>query len=156
MLGADILDGFKRAGIPRNYHADEPIVLANEPSTGMYLILKGEARVLRRSLDGEQIEVATLGPGQTMGEISLLLTQPHSATVIAKTDMETLLLTNNRLGELKREDPDLALKLYEILAYSLSNYIMLVNGQLDASRKKVLLLEKQLKDAMVTQSYFKY
>lgn len=154
MLGADILDGFKKAGIPRNYRIGEPVVLANEPSTGMYLILKGEVKILRRTADGEQIEVATLGPGQTMGEISLLLHQPHSATVIAKTDLETLLLTNTRLLELKREDPELALKLYEILAFSLSNYIMLVNGQLDSARRTITQLEKRLQETSLTENYF--
>ena len=84
MLGADIFEGFKKAGIPRHYHADEPIVLENEPTTGMYLILKGEVRVLRRTPAGEQIEVATMGAGQTMGEVSLELQQreqQHSSQV---------------------------------------------------------------------------
>jgi CRP-like cAMP-binding protein len=155
MLSADIVDGFKQAGIPRSYAAGEPLVLFDEPSTGMYFILKGEAKVYRRDLEGQQIEVATLGPNQTMGEISLLLGQPHSATVVAASEMECLLLTRNRLNELKSEDPILALKLYEILSFSLSRYVMFTNQQLDQARKRIHRLEKQL-DEQETSSTFSY
>ncbi|MFP4324077.1 MAG: Crp/Fnr family transcriptional regulator [Anaerolineales bacterium] len=155
MLSTDIVDGFKRAGIPRNYAAGEPLVLVNEPSTGMYLILEGTAKVYRRDLEGQQIEVATLGPSQTMGEISLLLGQPHSATVVAETEMDCLLLTRNRLEELKLEDPELALKLYEILSYSLSRYVMFTNQQLDQARKHIHRLEQRLTEQDPTSfSYF--
>lgn len=152
MLEADILAGFKRAAIPRTYKAGEPIVLLNEPSTGMYLILRGEAKVQRRDLDGQLIEVATLGQGQTMGEVSLLLGQPHAATVTAKTDIDSLLLTRTRLQELKHEDPELALQLYEVLAFSLSKYLMHTNNQLDQARKRVHQLEKRLSEVEVKDS----
>ena len=61
MLGADIIEGFKKAGIPRLYHADEPIVLENEPSTGMYLILRGDAKVVRRTSTGATEEITSIG-----------------------------------------------------------------------------------------------
>lgn len=154
MIGADIVDGFKKAGIPRNYSAGEPVVLSNEPSTGMYLILQGEATVLRRGNDGQMHEVATMGPGKTMGEISLLLGQPHSATVMAKTDLETLLLTQNRLGELSREDPELALKLYEILAYTLAGLLMDQNRTIDELRRVNSQLSNRLDEESSSYSYF--
>lgn len=154
MLGADIIEGFKKAGIPRSYRAGEAVVLANEPSTGMYLILKGEVKVLRRTPEGEQIEVATMGAGQTMGEVSLLLGQPHSATVIAKTDLETLLLTQNRLAELREDDPELALRLYEILAFTLAGHLMLMNKQIDEARKQIHKLEARLKEEKVDYPYY--
>ena len=153
MLGADIFEGFKKAGIPRHYHADEPIVLENEPTTGMYLILKGEVRVLRRTPAGEQIEVATMGAGQTMGEVSLLLDQPHSATVIAKTDVEASLLTHTRLEDLRRDDPELALRLFEILAFTLAGHLMGMNRQADEHRRRIQQLEQRLKDTTVSSYY---
>jgi thioredoxin reductase (NADPH) len=154
MLSSDIIDGFKKAGIPRNYNADEPVFLSDEPSTGMYLILKGEVKVMRRTPDGAQVEVARMGAGQTMGEISLLLGQPHSATVIAVEDVETLLLTQNRLEELREEEPELALRLFEILAYTLAGHMMDQNRWIDELRRKVSKLEARLQEEVSPYSYF--
>jgi thioredoxin reductase (NADPH) len=154
MLSSDIIDGFKKAGIPRNYNADEPVFLSDEPSTGMYLILKGEVKVMRRTPDGELVEVAHMGAGQTMGEISLLLGQPHSATVIAVNAVETLLLTQNRLEELREEEPELALSLFEILAFTLAGHMMDQNRWIDELRKKVSKLEQRLQEEVSPYSYF--
>ena len=154
MLSSDIIDGFKKAGIPRNYAAGEPVFLADEPSTGMYLILKGEVKVMRRTSDGEQVEVARMGAGQTMGEISLLLGQPHSATVIAVDEVDTLLLTHNRLEELREEEPGLALRLFEILAFTLASHMMDQNRWIDDMRKTIRKLEERLQEEASPYSYF--
>ena len=154
MLNADIVEGFKKAGIPRHYTAGESVFLAGEPTTGMYLILKGEVEVVRRNTLGDMAAVATMGEGQTMGEISLLLGQPHSATVMAKTDVEASLLTRTKLDELHRDDPDLSLMLYEILAYTLAGHLMDMNRYLANANKKVEELEKQLEEHEQTYSYF--
>jgi CRP/FNR family transcriptional regulator, cyclic AMP receptor protein len=154
MLNADLVEGFRKAGIERKYVANEPIVLQNEPSTGMYLLLSGEVKVLRRTPQGTQIEVATMSAGQTMGEISLLLGQPHAATVVAKTDIEASLLTPSRLEELRRDEPDLALHLFEILAYTLAGHVMQMNRQLDEARKQVQKLEEQVNKQTVDFSYY--
>lgn len=155
MLRADVLDGFKKAGIPRNYKAGEAVFLADEPSTGMYLILKGEASVVRRNpATGENIEIALVRPGQTMGEVSLLLNQAHSATVFAKSDLETLLLTHSRLDDLRRDEPELALKLYEILAYTLAGHLMDMNRQLASAKKHIEKLEQKLAEESHGYSYY--
>ena len=154
MLSADIIDGFKRAGIPRNYKAGEPVFLENEPSTGMYLILNGEVEVLRRVGNGDQIRVATVGAGQTMGEISLLLAQPHSATVVAMSEVECSLLTQTRLNDLRREEPDLSLQLFEILAYTLAGHIGDLNRQLDEARQEIQELKANQNAGKSDFSYF--
>lgn len=123
MFESQIVEEFKKAGIPRNYSPNEPVFLANEPSTGMYLIIKGEASVRRRMPTGQVEEMTTMGPGQSMGEVSLLLGIPHSATVVAKSDLETLLLTRSRLDSLRTDDPVLALRIYEILATTLARHL---------------------------------
>ncbi|NJL95236.1 MAG: cyclic nucleotide-binding domain-containing protein [Anaerolineae bacterium] len=154
MLRADVVEGFQKAGIPRRYKAGEPVVLANEPSTGMYLILKGEVRVIIRDAQGQEITVATMHAGQTMGEISLLLDQPHSATVIAQTEVEALLLTQSRLRDLREADPQLAMQLYEILAFTLASHIMDQNRTLAGLRRELDLVQKRLDERKEVFSYF--
>jgi len=119
----DVLEEFKKAGIERQYHDGETIFLDQEPSTGMYLILKGEVSIMKRQADGTNKHITTISTGETLGEVSLLLEKPHTATVVAKTEVEALLLTQSRLRLLKQDDPALALRLYEILATTVARHL---------------------------------
>lgn len=122
MLSSTMIEEFKKAGILRNYYQNETIFLHDEPATGMYVILSGEAQVMKRQ-DMKNIPVATIRTGETMGEVSLLLNKPHTATVIAKSELQAILLTRNRLQELKKDNPELALRIYEALAQTLARHL---------------------------------
>ena len=65
--------------------AGERLVREGEPGREFFLIVAGQAVV---SFDGEP--VATVGPGEFVGELSLFDQGPRSATVTALTPMETL------------------------------------------------------------------
>jgi CRP-like cAMP-binding protein len=60
--------------------------------------------------------VATLGPGQYFGELSLLDRQPRSATVEGATDMTVLVLGKREFSGLLDEVPTLAHKLLSAMA----------------------------------------
>lgn len=65
----------------------ERILRKGFTGTGFYLIIEGEASV---SLDDR--EIATLGKGDFFGEISILLGEPPSSDVIAKSPLRCLVL----------------------------------------------------------------
>lgn len=83
-------------------------VLIKEGDRGreFFLILDGTASVRRGSR-----KVASLGPGQYFGELALLDRGPRSATVIADTDMDLLVLEQRAFGGELQAIPGLALKL---------------------------------------------
>jgi CRP/FNR family transcriptional regulator, cyclic AMP receptor protein len=60
-----------------------------------FIIVEGRATV---SVNGQA--VATLGPGDTVGEMALLDGAPRSATVTANTEIAVLVLTPQTLNEL--------------------------------------------------------
>jgi CRP-like cAMP-binding protein len=64
-------------------------VLMREGSAGreMFFVVDGWAEVCR---DGASL--AAVGPGEVIGELSLLDNEPRSATVVAKTPMRLLVL----------------------------------------------------------------
>ncbi len=123
MLSSTMIEEFKKAGILRQYRENETIFLHDEPATGMYVVLSGEAQVMKRQSNGQNTPVATIRTGETMGEISLLLNKPHTATVIARSELQAILLTRNRLLNLKRDNPELALRIYEALAQTLARHL---------------------------------
>ncbi|MFP4323069.1 MAG: cyclic nucleotide-binding domain-containing protein [Anaerolineales bacterium] len=124
LISAQLIDELKQNGILRKYRDGETVFLHNEPATGMYVILQGNAQVVRRNPQAGTTDVlATVRAGETMGEVSLLLGTPHTATVVARGELETILLTRTRLSELKRENSALALRLYEMLAMTLARHL---------------------------------
>jgi len=58
----------------------------------------------------------TLGKGDLLGEVALFRGGPHSATAVALETVTLLVIPANRLEEMVRANPDLALALIRQLA----------------------------------------
>lgn len=88
-------------------------VLVEEGTVGreFFFILDGSSTVRKGGR-----KVATLGPGNYFGELSLLDRQPRSATVTADTDMTLLVLDQRRFNGLLDDMPTLAHKLLAAMA----------------------------------------
>ena len=86
------------------YEAGRTIVRQGEVGTGFFLIVSGGARVVRA---GETI--ATLGPGQFLGELSLLDQQPRIATVVAEGPTTCLALASWDFEAILASQPGVAL-----------------------------------------------
>lgn len=83
------------------------IVKEGEPGDSMYFILQGELRV-RMNLLGKETILATLGPGDFFGDISLFDHGPRSADVVANMDSVVVKISAQAVDQLSREAPDLA------------------------------------------------
>lgn len=87
------------------------IITEGEDGNTMYVILVGTARVSRGGR-----KLATVGPGDSFGELALLSKGPRTATVVATTDMEAAIITRRQLNGLLEDAPGFARKLLESLA----------------------------------------
>ena len=90
------------------------LVEEGKPGHEFFLIIDGNASVKR----GKR-EIAKLGPGQYFGELALLDRGPRSASVIAKDDMEVLVLGQREFAGVIDEVPTLAHKLLQSMAQRL-------------------------------------
>jgi CRP-like cAMP-binding protein len=107
----DELKSLDRATTRADYAAGH--VLCREGAVGRELIilLEGQAAVER---DGVQITV--LGPGDFIGEMSLLDGGPRSATVTALSPISTLILLPHEFWQVIDDVPQIAHKLLSALA----------------------------------------
>src|ERR1700755_475801 len=67
----------------------------NAPGTSMFVIAKGTVDV---SVAGETSPLAALGPGDIVGEMSLLTGAPRSATITTLGDVEVLEVNKDALA----------------------------------------------------------
>jgi CRP-like cAMP-binding protein len=77
----------------KRFKRSEPLVLAGAKSNMLFVILSGKASVIVTNPAGKELVLATLGVGDCIGEMSLLDNQPHSASVVAETQIDALALS---------------------------------------------------------------
>lgn len=94
-----------------------------------YVIIDGEADVLVDSEGGELV-VAKLGKNDIVGEIAILIDVPRTATVRARTELATLVVTKESFLEMAAESPDVAIEIMRELAQRLVD----TTAQLTAAR----------------------
>lgn len=87
-----------------------------EPGACMFVILHGDMDVLKRSRDGHDSRVATLGPGDWFGEMSIIDVQARSATVLTTSPSHLIRLTAKDLDRLYRRD----LKAYSLIVLNIA------------------------------------
>ncbi len=96
--------------------AGTDLVIEGEPGDALFVILDGEATVLRS--DSDEV-AARVGHGSYFGELAILDGAPRSATVRATTDVKVAVLGIRMFRTLLREVPDLAEQLLVGLAGAL-------------------------------------
>ena len=87
--------------------------LTKEGSSGheFFVIVEGTAEVRRKGR-----KVRTLGPGDFLGEISLVSRKPRTATVTATTPMRALVITEQSFRAVLEEQPAIGVKVLRSLA----------------------------------------
>lgn len=83
------------------------IVKQGDHGDAMYLILEGELRV-RLVAGGRETILATLGPGDFFGDLSLFDQGPRSADVVANVDSTVVKMSAAGFEKLAKEAPDVA------------------------------------------------
>jgi len=68
------------------------VVEQGKTSNALFLILAGRAHVVMTDSKAREVIVATLKAGDYIGEMSLIDSEAHSATVVADTQMDVLVL----------------------------------------------------------------
>lgn len=115
VLSPDELDRVAQEAKIQIYLPGETVFHQGDVGAELYCILEGSAEVRMR--EGTMVStVATLGPTQFFGEMSLLTGELRSATLLAQTRLEVLVLIKPALAGPIRENPLLAERMSAVLA----------------------------------------
>jgi CRP/FNR family cyclic AMP-dependent transcriptional regulator len=98
---AEELDELATAMNEVEVEAGAEVITADDYGTAVYFIEQGEAEVHE---DGEAAK--TVGPGDMVGEIGLLLTGQRTATVVARTPMQLLSLSGQDFDRIRARVPE--------------------------------------------------
>jgi CRP/FNR family transcriptional regulator, cyclic AMP receptor protein len=91
------------------------IFAKGDPGSCLFAIGDGVVKISIPSVGGHNPVINLLAQGDIFGEIALLDARPRTADAIAMTDCQLFVIERRDLLPLLREEPDIALKLIEIL-----------------------------------------
>ena len=104
-LQRDDLEAVAELAHQERYPRGSLVVSQGQPGGAGYLLLGGELRALRVGSDGIRREIDRLEPGQFFGESSLLVGEPHDATVEATEDAQLLVIERSDFDPLLADRP---------------------------------------------------
>lgn len=128
-LRDDQLDELAAASTLHRFTSGEALFRQGAAGNSLYLLCRGRVRVDVEQAGGAPVTIAQRGPGDFIGEMSLLTGEPRSATVVAEDETEAVIVPSEAIAAILLEDPDV------------------MQGLSDALTERVLERDTQLAEA---------
>lgn len=111
-----LLEPLASRAVLRRFARGQVVFTEGEPSDHLYVVRDGRLRVLVRSGRGDEMTLSVLGPGDALGELSMIDGRPRSASVEALEAAQLLTLPAAAVRAALRADPALLFAVAEQLA----------------------------------------
>lgn len=108
-------DELLKSSSPKIYKARAPIFHEGDRGGPMQMILSGQIKITTIAANGKECVLAFMGPGDVIGEMSLLDGGPRTASALVMEQSRVLELTRQTFIRVLETNPPTALKVIEIL-----------------------------------------
>lgn len=103
----------------KGYQPDEMIYLAGEEATRLYVVASGKVKLLRYTLDGQEVLLDILVPGEHFGSLSALGDPVYPDTAQAQTGVCVLSIDAEDFRQLLETYPAITLRTLDIISQRL-------------------------------------
>ena len=106
-------------GFLQSFNATDILMKQDQEGDSMFLVFNGTV-IVETDTAGGTIQLAELGPGACVGEVSVLMGGPRTATVTAKTDVDAISFARHRIERVLAQYPkvrEVLVKLVESRAH---------------------------------------
>lgn len=114
-LGPEVCDQLATYAKMKDVARGATIFVKGSPGTCLFAVCRGVVLVTSTSSDGKSLFLNEINEGEIFGEIALLDGQPRTADAAAFTDCSLIIIERRDFLPLLRNNPDVTLKLIEIL-----------------------------------------
>ncbi|MBI5825591.1 MAG: cyclic nucleotide-binding domain-containing protein [Chloroflexi bacterium] len=119
----------------RTLEKDEVLMRKGERGDSLFLIHDGWVKIVTEDSKGDELIINKCGPGETIGEMSLLDGSPRSATVIALTASEVFELKQDVFEEILDQRTDVSLAIIRSYSERLRFATTYIEKAIDWSQK---------------------
>jgi len=115
VIAAELLERLSSYATTRAVYRGDTIFDKGDPGNSLYAVCAGTVKISVPSADGKDAVFNLVGEGEIFGEIALLDGRPRTADATAMTDCELMVIERRDFLDLVRSQPEIALKLMEVL-----------------------------------------
>jgi CRP-like cAMP-binding protein len=114
-LSDRFVSGLAKAATERHFKADDTLVRQGNPGVGVFIIVEGAVKVVKTNEKGERLDIATHGPGEVIGEMSVLDGANRTADVVATEPTTCLVLSSWDFKSFMEDHPEVALQILPVV-----------------------------------------
>ena len=116
---------------------DNVLFVEGMPGESLYIIMSGCVEITKETKNNQKIVLAMMGPNDMVGEMSLIDSEPRSATAVTIEDSVLLVITKRSFNEILRSDSQIAAKILMGLLKVISRRLRLIDNKIEEIRKIV-------------------
>jgi CRP/FNR family cyclic AMP-dependent transcriptional regulator len=120
-LGSSLIDQLSSHATSKRIKRGTTIFSKGDYGSCLYAVCSGQVKITVPSGEGKDAVFNLIGPGQIFGEIALLDGGQRTADAVAARDSELLIIDRRDFIPLVQREPEVAIKLIEILCARLRN-----------------------------------
>lgn len=88
-----------------NYKKGSVIFREGDTSSDLYFVKEGSLTIFKKATNGIEVKITSVGPGEMIGEMGMLLRKPRSATVLAATDCSLINIQRDKVEAVLEGQP---------------------------------------------------
>ncbi|MCB1900350.1 Crp/Fnr family transcriptional regulator [Cognatazoarcus halotolerans] len=115
-LGDDRLAAIAQHALMRRVARGQAVVHAGDRTDYVYFVLTGTLKVLVSDEDGREVILTMLGQGELFGEMGVFDEQPRSASVVAVSPVDLVVIAKSDFRRMMQENFDIAWRIMSNLA----------------------------------------
>lgn len=119
----------------KDFNLGETVFKEGEDGQSLFLIREGEVKACKMAPDGELFTLTIMKDGEIFGEMSFLDGRPRSATIVAISDLQTIIIDKNDFETLVDDHPRIIYKMLKNIVFTIhaivkgmnTRYIEMIN-----------------------------
>jgi CRP/FNR family transcriptional regulator len=124
-LSRQEMEAIKPFFFEKRHARNEMVALEGEPCRAVYFVASGSVKVTRNSPDGRELVLRIMRKGETFNEVPVFDGGPNPATVVALEATLLYAIPAEKMGEIIRLHPRVAMNILRIFGHRLRQMVTL-------------------------------
>lgn len=112
----------------RKFKPGEMIIGEEDPIRSFYVVISGQLKLYRSSVDGKEQTLQLLGPGDPFGLCTAFATNAFPANAMAIVESSVVLIPGTVMEETARQEPAILFNIIQILSQRLKDSMELIEA----------------------------
>ncbi|MFO8082893.1 MAG: Crp/Fnr family transcriptional regulator [Desulfobacterales bacterium] len=121
-LSENYLENIEQIAVEKNFGRNEIIFSEGDHGDGFYVVVSGQVKIYKISLDGKEKILHIFGPGEPFGEVPVFTGKAFPANALALSKCRLVFFPKEAFVELITKNPSLALSMLGVLSMRLREF----------------------------------